>query len=170
MILDKLREIKTVVLDIDGVLTDSRVLVTETGEELVQMNIKDGYAIKLTTSLGIPIYVISGANRINVLPRFQRLGITKTWVSVKDKLAVFKKLEDQGKVAASTTLYMGDDNPDVEIMKYCGLSVAPADASIDALNAANIVTSAHGGHGAVREILEKMLRAQGLWQSHHKSI
>ena len=167
MVLDKLADIQTVIFDIDGVLTNASVLVTETGEELVQMSIKDGYAIKLTASLGIPIYVISGANRVSAVYRLKRLGVTKTWINVKDKLELYKKLEAKGAVSAATTLYMGDDNPDIPLMNYCAVSVAPADASIDVLNTAKIVTSANGGQGAVREILEKMLRAKGLWQKHH---
>jgi 3-deoxy-D-manno-octulosonate 8-phosphate phosphatase (KDO 8-P phosphatase) len=167
MILDKLVNIKTVIFDIDGVLTNASVLVTETGAELVQMSIKDGYAIKLTSSLGIQVYVISGANRFSAVYRLKRLGVTKAWINVKDKLDLFKKYESKGLFSADTTLYMGDDNPDIPLMNYCTLSVAPADASVDVLNAAKIITSANGGQGAVREILEKMLRAKGLWQKHH---
>jgi 3-deoxy-D-manno-octulosonate 8-phosphate phosphatase (KDO 8-P phosphatase) len=167
MIKERYPEIETIILDIDGVLTDGYLHVTETGYELVRMNIKDGLGIKVATEAGLTVYVISGASRDHLLPRLARLGIKKAHLGVKDKLALLEKMEVKGLLDRKTTLYMGDDIPDLAAMQACAVSVSPADGALDVRMRASLVTQAKGGEGCVREVLEEVLKAQGKWPVAH---
>lgn len=161
--LAKLKSIKGLVLDVDGVLTDGSILVTESGEQLRSMNIKDGYALQFAVKQGLVIIVISGGNSEGVRSRLHKLGISEVHLGVENKVQKLNEVCDRIGLNLDELLYMGDDLPDLEAMTSCGLCASPADASWEILNISHIVTKPGGGKGAVREIIERILSVQELW-------
>lgn len=162
-ILDRFQAIKTIVLDMDGVLTNGQLLVTEEGEYLRSMSIKDGYALQLAVQRGYRIIVISGASSEAGQRRLQRLGISQIYLGIKDKATLLRELTVNLGFALDNTLYMGDDMPDLGAMGLCGLSSCPADACVDVLVAADYISPLRGGQGCVRDVIEKVLKPNGHW-------
>lgn len=163
MILQDFSKIKAVFLDVDGVLTDGTVLVTESGEQLRQFSIKDGYAIQLAIKVGLKIVVISGGKSIGVLKRLQGLGVEEVHLGVSNKLALLKEIVLKNSWAVADVAFMGDDIPDYSCMKYVGLALCPQDAAEEIKAISGYVSPKQGGKGCVRDVLEKMLRLKGLW-------
>src|SRR5690606_29186832 len=128
MFLEKLHKIKAFVLDIDGVLTDATVLVTETGEQLRRFNVRDGYALQLAVKKGYRICVISGGKSQSVVLRMQGLGITEVHLGVDRKIEVYDQFLKERALSKDQVLYIGDDIPDVPVMKEAGVSACPSDA------------------------------------------
>lgn len=159
----KLSAITTFVLDVDGVMTNGQVLVTDEGNMLRSFNIKDGFAMQLAVKLGYRICVISGGNSPGVLKRLEGLGITDIFMKVHEKLPVFQSYISDKNLKFNEIAYMGDDIPDYQLIKQVGLKCCPADASHDIKGICDFVSSYPGGGGCVRELIEKVLRAQGKW-------
>ena len=158
-----LNEITTFILDVDGVMTNGQVLVTDEGNMLRSFNIKDGFAMQLAVKLGYKICIISGGNSSGVIKRFEGLGIKDIYMKVHEKLPVFKSYISDKNLKADEIAYMGDDLPDYNLIKQVGLKCCPADASHDIQEICDFVSSYPGGGGCVRELIEKVLRAQGKW-------
>lgn len=163
MYISKLNEITTFILDVDGVMTNGQVLVTDEGNMLRSFNIKDGFAMQLAIKLGYRICVISGGNSAGVIKRLEGLGITDIFMKVHEKLPVFQNYLSDKKLNANEIAYMGDDLPDYNLIKQVGLKCCPADASHDIKEICDFVSGYPGGGGCVRELIEKVLRAQGKW-------
>ncbi|WP_026903413.1 KdsC family phosphatase [Pedobacter glucosidilyticus] len=161
--LDKLKNINTFIFDVDGVLTNGHVLVTETGEQLRQFNIKDGYALQLAVKKGYNIIVISGAKSSGVEKRLLGLGIKHIFLGVSDKMAVYHQLIKEARLKADDFLYVGDDIPDLAIMKLAPLAVCPSDAVEEIKEAAHYISPKAGGAGVARDIIEKVLKIQQNW-------
>lgn len=159
----KFSSIEALVLDIDGVLTDNQILVTDQGEFLRMFNVRDGYAIKRAIAAGIKIAVISGGRSIGTRKRLEILGIDEIHLGVEVKLPVLQKLLLQWQINPSNAAYMGDDIPDVESLQYCGLSCCPSDSVHEVLTTALYISPFAGGMGCVRDLIEKILRAQLKW-------
>lgn len=158
-----LNEITTFILDVDGVMTNGQVLVTDEGNMLRSFNIKDGFAMQLAVKLGYKICIISGGNSSGVIKRLEGLGIKDIYMKVHEKLPVFNSYIYDKNLKADEIAYMGDDLPDYNLIKQVGLKCCPADASHDIQEICDFVSSYPGGGGCVRELIEKVLRAQGKW-------
>lgn len=156
-------DIQTFIFDVDGVLTDGSVIAFETGEQSRTFNIKDGYAIERALLAGYHIVIISGGQQESVRKRLNFLGIKDVFLGVKDKLSVFADYTATRSLDPRAILYMGDDIPDYKMLQLVGLPTCPADASIDIKPICKYVSSFNGGQGAVRDVIEKVMRAQGKW-------
>jgi len=163
MVLEQFAHIKVLFLDVDGVLTDGSVLVTERGEQLRRFSVKDGYAMQLAIKRGLHVAIISGGNSAGVEARLRGLGVKEIHLAVADKQAVLDKLVEQYGVSLDQVAFMGDDIPDLVCMKKVGLAICPLDAVEEVKAAAHYVSPKKGGEGCVREVLEKMLKLQGKW-------
>jgi 3-deoxy-D-manno-octulosonate 8-phosphate phosphatase (KDO 8-P phosphatase) len=152
------------VLDVDGVLTDGRIVYSDRGDELKAFHVRDGSGLKFWTRLGKRVGIITGRSSPVVARRAAELGVTAVFQGWEDKgVALDRMLQEQG-LAPAAVCCMGDDLPDLPLLCRGGLAVAVGDACAEAKVAAHFVTSALGGHGAVREVVERLLQAQGRWQ------
>ncbi|MDB5024031.1 MAG: family hydrolase [Mucilaginibacter sp.] len=163
--LHKLKDISTFIFDVDGVLTDGSVYVMEEGTQARQFNIKDGYAIQLAVKCGYNVCAISGSRSKIPIYRLNSLGVQDVYVGAHTKTENFRIYLEEKRVLPASVLFMGDDIPDLEVMKLAGLAVCPADAA-EEIKAISAYVSPHtGGRGAVRDVIEKVLKVQGKWMS-----
>lgn len=153
--------IRLLVLDVDGVLTDGRLWFGPRGELLKVFHVRDGHGIKLAKSAGIEVAVISGRRSRAVLARCRELGVGLVVQGAADKLAAFESLRETLGVPARQCACIGDDLPDVPMMRRVGMAFAVADAHPLARRAAHRVTGLRGGEGAVREVCDLLVRAAG---------
>lgn len=160
---EKLQKVTTFIFDVDGVLTDGSLLVMPDGEFLRRMNIKDGYAMALAVKRGYRIAIISGGHSSGVPVRLKRLGIEEVYMGVENKLVVYDQLLEKYSLSDEQILYMGDDVPDLPLIKRCGVPCCPADAVTEILQKSIYVSSREGGQGCVRDIIEQVLRLHGNW-------
>jgi 3-deoxy-D-manno-octulosonate 8-phosphate phosphatase (KDO 8-P phosphatase) len=164
MMLEKFKEVQAFILDVDGVLTDGTVHVTESGEQLRTMNVKDGYAVKKAVKRGYEVVVISGGSSEGVRHRMKGLGVKHIFLGVANKMEVFQELVQKGIIQPETTLSMGDDEPDCKLMEACGAGACPADAVECIKEKADYVSGKDGGKAFVREVLEMVLKVQNTWE------
>ena len=155
--------IRGIVFDVDGVLSPATVPLGDDGIPRRMANLRDGYAMVQAVRAGLHLAVISGGDSMALRRRLAIIGIKDVYLGSVDKLPLLLEWMERRSLTPAQTAYMGDDLPDVAPMRHCGLPVAPADACPDAIMAARYVTRAAGGYGAAREVLEQILRAQGLW-------
>jgi len=165
MVINRLERIKLLILDIDGVLTDGGIVYNDTGVETKEFNVKDGLGIRLLMEAGIDLCIITGRRSGALRHRCKNLGIDLIFDGIDNKAAVFDLVLDRTGATAEETAFIGDDLPDIALMKRVGLAIAVADAHPIVLENADMVTSANGGKGAVREACEVILKAQGLWEN-----
>ncbi|MBW2604723.1 MAG: HAD-IIIA family hydrolase [Deltaproteobacteria bacterium] len=165
MVLNKLKRIKLLLLDVDGVLTDGGIIYNDNGAETKVFNVKDGLGMRLLMGAGIHLGIITGRRSNALYSRCKDLGINLIYDGVGNKTDVLDALLDQTGVSAKEVAFIGDDLPDLALMKIIGLSIAVGDAHKTILDHADMVTSAKGGHGAVREACETILKAKGLWEN-----
>ena len=163
MFLEKLKHIKAILLDVDGVLTNGNLLLTESGEQLRQFNIKDGYALQLAVKRGIKIAALSGARSKGVEHRLRGLGIQDVFLGLDSKIEVYQNYLAQHNLAKEEVLFVGDDMPDLQVMTMVGLAVCPADAVEEIKAISHYISPKNGGEGCVRDIVEKVLKIQNLW-------
>lgn len=161
---ERCERIEMLVLDVDGVLTDGRIVYSDGGEELKAFHVRDGSGLKFWMHLGKRVGIITGRSSPVVARRAAELGVTAVIQGAEDKRVAYDKmLHDQG-LPSSAVCCMGDDLPDVPLLRLSGVGVAVGDACAEAKTAAHHVTSARGGRGAVREVVEWILQAQGRWR------
>ena len=160
LLLSRAAQIKLLILDVDGVMTDGRLWFGDDGAEYKSFNVKDGHGIKELITRGIDVAVISGRRSSAVDRRMQELGIEHYYAGQADKLSAFRELIEKLAVQPEQVAYMGDDQPDVAVMQLCGLPVAVADAHACAIEVAGWVTRASGGAGAVRELCDLIIDQQ----------
>jgi 3-deoxy-D-manno-octulosonate 8-phosphate phosphatase (KDO 8-P phosphatase) len=163
MFLEKLKHIKAILLDVDGVLTNGNLLLTESGEQLRQFYIKDGYALQLAVKRGIKIAALSGARSKGVEHRLKGLGIQDVFLGLDSKIEVYQNYLAQNNLSSKEILFVGDDMPDLQVMKLVGLAVCPADAVEEIKAISHYISPKNGGEGCVRDIVEKVLKIQNLW-------
>jgi len=156
--------IRLLLLDCDGVLTDGGVTWTEDGVEQKTFNIRDGLGIRLWQRAGGRVGIVTGRSSRVVDWRARELGIDFIRQGVGDKLAVVAELLASCNLDWSAAAYVGDDLPDLPVVRRVGLGVAVADACPELRQAAAVVTTLPGGRGAVRELVELLLRARGVWE------
>lgn len=160
-----LTRINTFIFDVDGVLTDGFLYVFADGEQVRAFNIKDGFAIKHAIRQGYKVAIISGKNEPGVRNRLQDLGIADEdmFLGVEDKVEQFEDYLYLQGIHPATVAYMGDDMPDLEVMQRCGLRACPADAADDIKEISTFIATKNGGRGAVRELIEQIMKAQDTW-------
>ncbi|MFD2871411.1 KdsC family phosphatase [Mucilaginibacter ximonensis] len=163
--LSKLKDITTFIFDVDGVLTDGSVFVTETGEQSRAFNIKDGYALQLAVKCGYNVCAISGSRSKTSIYRLNSLGIKDVFIGAHDKVSRFKDYLESKHILPANVLYMGDDIPDLAVMKLVGLAVCPSDACQEIKAVSQYISPLGGGKGAARDIIEKVLKVQDNWMS-----
>ena len=161
----ELQQIRLLAMDVDGVLTDGSLNIGAEGELFKAFNAKDGMGISLAMRNGLEIALITGRRSEIIHRRAEELGITLLYEGVKDKALQLKQIAAERGISLDESAYMGDDLNDLPAMVQAGISFAPADAAKDVLKAVNAVASCNGGRGAVREIIELILEAQGKWEN-----
>lgn len=161
-----MNNINTFVLDVDGVLTDGTIHVSPTGEMLRNMNIRDGYAMKAAIESGYTVCIISGGSNEGVRVRLRNLGITDIYLGVPDKVETFKEFTDIYNINAENVLYMGDDIPDYHVMQLVGLPTCPQNAVQEIKGLSKYISHVDGGKGAVRDVIEQVMKVQGKWMEH----
>lgn len=159
----RLKRVSTFIFDVDGVLTDGSVTLMPDGEQVRVMNIKDGYALQLAVKQGYNVVIISGGKSEMVRRRLNGLGITDIYLGVHAKLDTFKEYLEIHQVNPEEVLYMGDDIPDYEVMKQIGVPTCPNDAAQEIKDISIYISQRNGGKGAVRDVLEQVMRLQGKW-------
>ena len=152
------------VLDVDGVLTSGGIAYADDGKELKTFYVRDGSGLKIWEHLGKRSAIITGRTSKVVEIRAKEVGVNHLVQGAIHKMPAYRQLLKETGLRPDQVCFVGDDVPDLPILLNCGLSVAPADACPDVLNKVDLVTKACGGHGAVREVVELILRSQGLWQ------
>lgn len=157
------KEIKLLVLDVDGILTDGRVLYGAGGQEFTSFHILDGHGIKLALRFGLSLALLTGRESEAVAQRARELGILEIHQKALDKLSVFQDLLARSGLAASQVACMGDDLVDLPLLRRAGLAITVPGAVAEVRAAAHYVTSRPGGQGAVRESIELVLKAQAHW-------
>lgn len=162
---ENLESIQLLLLDVDGVLTTGQVVYTDSGEEIKSFSVKDGLGLRMAMDSGIQVGIVTGRGSGALLHRCRNLGIDLVFDNVRDKAAKLPEITDQTGIAAEQMAFVGDDLPDIPLMHRVGLAVAVADAVPEVIAAADMVTTAKGGCGAVRETCEKLLKARGNWES-----
>ena len=162
-VLSNFKKIKAFVLDVDGVLTDGSLLLMEDGQMARRMNIKDGYALQLAIKKGYYILIISGANSDAVKLRLQKLGLNEIFMGVLNKKNKLIEFVTRHNLTSEQILYMGDDIPDQEAMQLAGLACCPADAVPEIKTISQYISPINGGHGCVRDIIEKVLKLNDHW-------
>ena len=160
-----LKDISTLVFDIDGVLTDSSVLVTSEGELLRKMNTRDGFALKAAVDAGLTVCIISGGRNEGVRKRLEGLGLNHIFLGCHDKEKQLKTLLETLNTSAKEVMYMGDDIPDIPAMMMVGLPSCPQDAAPEVKRLSQYISHVKGGHGAARDIIEQILKIKGTWMA-----
>jgi len=163
---DRAKHIQALVLDVDGVLTDGKLHYTARGESRKVFHSRDGFAIKLAQSLGLRVAILSGRGGPVLRRRLNDLGIPSELVveESRDKVTDFLALCRRVGLTPTQVAYMGDDLPDLAVLRQAGLACAPADAPEEVQEACHLITRAPGGAGAVRELVVFVLEAKGLWE------
>ncbi len=162
-----MNHITTFIFDVDGVLTDSSVHVTENGEMLRIMNIRDGFALKAALESGYNVCIISGGNNEGVRIRLKNLGISDIYLASPNKVATFNEYVDLYNIKPEQVLYMGDDIPDFHVMQLVGLPTCPQDSSPEIKAISKYISHKNGGKGAVREVIEQVMKVQGKWHMYY---
>jgi 3-deoxy-D-manno-octulosonate 8-phosphate phosphatase (KDO 8-P phosphatase) len=162
---ERCARIEMLVLDVDGVLTDGCIRYTDQGAEIKAFHVRDGSGLKLWTSLGKKAGIITGRRSSIVERRASELGITAVIQGADNKRKALLQMLQSQNLTADVICAIGDDFVDLAMMRASGLAIAVADACPEAKEDAHYVTQAPGGRGAVREVIELILRAQGSWQT-----
>ena len=162
-VLARARAVRLVILDVDGVLTDGRIIYGTGGMELKAFDVRDGHGVKMFHRAGLRTAILTGRTSEVVARRAEELGIADVVQNAKDKLAAYRELLARHALADAQVACVGDDVTDLPLFARAGLAVAVPGAAPEARAAAHYVTRRAGGRGAVREVLDLILKAQGLW-------
>jgi 3-deoxy-D-manno-octulosonate 8-phosphate phosphatase (KDO 8-P phosphatase) len=162
---ERLKKIKLLVLDVDGVMTDGRIIFDSNGVESKFFNVKDGHGIKMLQRSGVEIGIISGRESVVVANRAAELGINLVYQKALDKMVPYRQMLETTGLTDDQVAYMGDDVIDIPLLRRVGFPAAPADAVAEVLPHANFIAHNKGGWGAVRELCDMILKAQGTWET-----
>ncbi|MGD8836736.1 MAG: HAD-IIIA family hydrolase [Desulfobacteraceae bacterium] len=163
MTANRLKQIEMVLLDVDGVLTAGEIIYSDSGEQIKIFNVKDGIGIRLLKEAGIKVGIITGRKADALKHRCDNLGIELLFDGIRDKSKALDDIKAKTGIPFKAIAFVGDDLPDLPVMKKVGLAVAVGDANEMVKHHAHMTTRAQGGKGAVREISEAILKEQGLW-------
>lgn len=158
-----LRKIRAFAFDVDGVLSGNCVTLLPDGEPVRSANIKDGYALQLAAKKGFTTAIITGGKSQAVRRRYEGLHIPYIYMGASMKIEIFRRWLSETGLKAEEVLYMGDDIPDYEVLRACGCPCCPSDAAPEIREICLYVSHRAGGEGCVRDVIEQVLRAQGLW-------
>lgn len=161
---EKLNKIKTLLFDIDGVITNGQILVFENGEVVRNMNSKDSYAMQLAIKKGYKIGIISGGKSHAIKKLLGNLGVQDVFLSQSNKLDCYKDYIATYELNEEEILYMGDDLPDYETMQRVGIAACPNDAAHEIKSICIYISNKKGGEGCVRDVIEQVMRCQGNWE------
>ena len=162
---DRLKKIKLLILDVDGVMTDGRIIFDSNGIESKFFNVKDGHGIKMLQRTGIEIGIISGRESRVVANRATELGIGQVYQKSLDKMVPYRQMLEATGLSDEQAAFMGDDVIDIPLLRRVGFAAAPADAVAEVLPFAHFVSRNRGGWGAVREVCDLIMKAQGTWDT-----
>jgi len=166
-VFDKMKVVRAFVFDVDGVFTNNDLLVTEAGEFLRTMNVRDGQALKWAVEAGYPIGIITGGTSEGVKKRFtHQLGISEYYSGVKDKTVAFQSFMQRTGIQSTEICYMGDDLPDIPPMRKSALACCPADAVPEVMAVSDYISPRVGGDCCVRDVIEKVMKIQGKWPKY----
>lgn len=161
---EKAKKVKMVLMDVDGTLTDGKIYILPSGDEIKAYDVKDGAAIVLAQLLGLRVGIITGKKSNNVLERARRLKIEDVYVGAINKLPVLESILKKYDYKPENICFIGDDIGDYSVMKRVGFSVAVADAHYKVKEIADYITEKNGGRGAVREVFDLIFETQGLYE------
>ena len=165
-----LSKIRAIIFDIDGVLRSETINLSAEGVPLRTVNIKDGYAIQLAMKLGLRVVILTGANVPSVRVRYEGLGVEDIYLGCGVKIKTYEEFLQKYGLSDEEVMYMGDDIPDLEIMRRVGCPVCPKDACPEIKEVSCYVSDRIGGHGCGRDVIEQVLRAQGKWVMNAKAF
>ncbi|MCM1291594.1 MAG: 3-deoxy-D-manno-octulosonate 8-phosphate phosphatase [Prevotella sp.] len=165
-----LRKIKGMAFDIDGVLSPSTIPMDAEGMPLRMVNIKDGYAIQLAVKCGFKLAIITGGNSQANLVRYSALGVQDIFQGIAQKLPCLHQWMADNSLTAEEVLYMGDDIPDLPVLREVGLSCAPFDSAAEVLQTVKYVSRFTGGYGCVRDVIEQILKCNDMWLADSKAF
>ncbi len=165
-----LTKIRAIIFDIDGVLSSETITLSAEGVPLRTVNIKDGYAIQLAMKLGLRIVILTGGNTPSVRVRYEGLGVEDIFMGCAVKLEKYEEFIHQYGLTDEEVMYMGDDIPDLEIMRRVGCPVCPKDACPEIKEVSLYISDRIGGHGCGRDVIEQVLLAQGKWMMDEKAF
>jgi 3-deoxy-D-manno-octulosonate 8-phosphate phosphatase (KDO 8-P phosphatase) len=165
VVMEKAKKLKLLILDVDGVLTDGRLFFDNEGVEYKCFHARDGHGIKLLRLTGVEVAVISGRNSNSVALRMKNLGIEHVYQGHENKLSAFAEILEKTGIKPDQAAHVGDDLLDLPIMMRVGLAIAVSDANFAVKERADWCTTLSGGQGAVREVCDLIMQAQGSFQS-----
>lgn len=167
-----LKKIKALLFDVDGVLSANVIPMSTEGEPMRTVNIKDGYAIHLAAKQGVLLGIITGGKTEAVRKRFRSLGVPDEdiYLGSSIKITDYNDFRNRHGLTDEEILYVGDDIPDVEVLRACGLPCCPKDAAPEVKAIARYISYAEGGYGCGRDIVEQVLKVKGLWMSDEKAF
>lgn len=167
---EDIARVKAFVFDVDGVMTDGGIIPTPDGDFIRRYHAKDGYAVAYAIKLGYKVCIISGGRGEMLRRRLEMLGVSQMYLNCMNKIAAIDEFIADNGLDAADVIYMGDDIPDLDCMRRVGIPVCPADACSEVIEASRYVSEYDGGHGAVRDIVEQVLRAQGVWARSSEGV
>lgn len=170
MIEDMAAAIRLLILDVDGVMTDGRIILTDSGEEIKCFHVRDGLGLKLLMEAGIDVAIMTGRTSKVVQKRAEEIGIHEIHQGVSDKAALLSSLMRNKGLEKKQVCAMGDDLPDLPMFQVAGMAVAVSDAAAEVREAAAMVTKSRGGMGAVREVCEMILKSREKWAQALSSL
>lgn len=167
---EDIARVRAFVFDVDGVMTDGGIIPTPDGDFIRRYHAKDGYAVAYAIKQGYKVCIISGGRGEMLRRRLEMLGVSKMYLNCMDKIAAIDEFMAESGLDADEVIYMGDDIPDLDCLRRVGIPVCPADACSEVIEASRYVSEYDGGHGAVRDIVEQVLRAQGVWACSSEGV
>lgn len=165
-----LTRIRAIIFDVDGVLSAETIGMDDEGMPLRTVNIKDGYAIQLCVKMGLRVAIMTGGDSEAIARRYRYLGVEDVYMKCAVKMRTYDEFVRRYGLSDEEVMYMGDDIPDLEVMRRVGCACCPADACTEVREASRYVSQRRGGYGCARDVLEQVLRAQGLWLSDAKAF
>ena len=162
---DRFARIRLLLLDVDGVLTDGRIVYTDAGHEIKAFHVRDGAGLKVWRQSGGRIAILTGRSSPVVTRRAAELGVELVIQGADEKSPALRRILTETGLGPDQVCAVGDDLPDLPVLTWCGLAVAVADAAPEVRSVAHFVTTAPGGHGAVREVVEWLMRGRGTWDT-----
>ena len=167
---EDIARVEAFVFDVDGVMTDGGIIPTPDGDFIRRYYAKDGYAMACAIREGYKVCIISGGRGAMLENRLKMLGVTRMYLDCMDKVAAIEEFLHDYNLDRESVIYMGDDIPDLECMRVVGIPVCPADAAMEVIEASRYVSEYDGGRGAVRDIVEQVMRVQGKWAKNLKGV
>ena len=165
-----LSKIKAIIFDIDGVLSAETITLAPDGLPMRTVNIKDGYAIQLAVKHGLRIAIMTGAKVESIRVRYEGLGVEDIYVGCSVKVRTYEAFLEKYGLKEEEVMYMGDDIPDLQVMRRVGCPVCPKDAAWEIQEASVYVSHLKGGYGCGRDVIEQVLRAHGKWVMDEKAF